>query len=327
MCLLCNYLEGNGLTPKQESGKVKFLCPFHQDNSPSLTVYHKDDNPSAFCFSCQRSWDLVSLIREYEFNDIPKWDGTKRALEKAHSLGMIRTRIEKILPILELPSRIRREALEIATGHYESKMSPQALRYLETRGVSAKMAKELRLGYCPGKGLREMVGKEIEGELERLGILTLNGERMARRITIPNIRNSKVVWLQGTSINDNGCKYLGINGHREGFYGWDTLKRSGIKFIVEGFFDLVPFLANGYGGIALLGNADNNITILAERLAGQDVIVARDTGSGGDIMAGKIIKSLQGLCNVSVISPPSGIKDPNQWATTLGIDSILAEVS
>ena len=46
------------------SGRLKGLCPFHDEKSPSFSV-----NPSLgyfFCFGCGQSGDVISFLREAE---------------------------------------------------------------------------------------------------------------------------------------------------------------------------------------------------------------------------------------------------------------------
>lgn len=36
-------------------------CPFHKDNTPSMKIYEK----SFYCFSCNRTGDLIELVKQY----------------------------------------------------------------------------------------------------------------------------------------------------------------------------------------------------------------------------------------------------------------------
>lgn len=36
-------------------------CPFHKDNSPSMKIYNK----SFYCFSCNRTGDLIEFVKQY----------------------------------------------------------------------------------------------------------------------------------------------------------------------------------------------------------------------------------------------------------------------
>lgn len=51
----------------------KAICPWHNDTTPSLTYYPK--NNTVFCFVCQKSGDSIDLVQELfklSFNDAVK---------------------------------------------------------------------------------------------------------------------------------------------------------------------------------------------------------------------------------------------------------------
>ncbi len=54
-------LEQAGANPIRESDdRIKVVCPFHNDDRPSLTVY--TDNNTFKCFGCQKHGDLLTLL-------------------------------------------------------------------------------------------------------------------------------------------------------------------------------------------------------------------------------------------------------------------------
>jgi DNA primase len=338
MCLTCNYLGSIGHRSNNKGNLRKFLCPLHRDGDPSLVVW--EDNSHWYCFSCHRGGsDVVGLIRYYEFGELPEREAFRKAFQRARELGHITSPISHSitqLPIMAPRSRLRHIALELATKHYQEQLwrYSQAQRYLASRGVTMEMAEQLRFGFCPGniqsaKQLTDMTDKDITAELIAIGLLTHNlSERMYGRIIIPNVRNGKVVWLQGRKADESKRdRYLGIRGPKEGMYGWTSLDRSGPAMIVEGVFDLIPFLQAGYGGIALMGNADSSLSVLPVKLSGKEVFILRDKGDGGKLMANSVIEALKGLSNLKVIEPPEGCNDPSDWVQKYGIDVVLATIS
>ena len=66
-------LMGNYTTVKQK----KACCPFHNEKSPSLVIYH---NTSFKCFGCGKSGDVFTLIQQMErlpFYEAIKWVAAK----------------------------------------------------------------------------------------------------------------------------------------------------------------------------------------------------------------------------------------------------------
>lgn len=48
--------------PAKTSATISLvLCPFHQERSPSFTIYHKTPHENFFCFGCQASGDAIGL--------------------------------------------------------------------------------------------------------------------------------------------------------------------------------------------------------------------------------------------------------------------------
>ena len=42
------------------------LCPFHNEKTPSFTVYPDDASPHFHCFGCGAGGDVISFIRRIE---------------------------------------------------------------------------------------------------------------------------------------------------------------------------------------------------------------------------------------------------------------------
>ena len=321
MCLICKYLQSTGRQGKPVGRRVRFLCPLHHDTDPSLVVFHEESRPHFYCFGCETGGDLLQLIRSHRNVSF------QEALEIAEQIGYDKNPIRHSLaqlPIFEPKSRMRRLALETATQHYAKQLEkyPEAVAYLERRNVSMDLAKELRLGYCPGQsGLAEQE-PDIANELRAIGLLRDNKETWYKRIVIPNNRNGKVIHMQGRAIYPSSCRYLFITGPKMGLYGWETLCKPGPVVVVEGVFDLVPFLRLGLGGIALLGQGDRDLAALRNKVAGRTVIIARDRGQGGTRMTKTVCETLRGLCSIKVIEPPDGIKDVSEWAEKRGVDAL-----
>jgi len=281
---------------------------------------------------------VVGLIRYHEFGALPEREAFRKAFHRAREMGHITSSISHSiaqLPIIAPRSRLRPVALELATKHYEDQLwhYPQAQRYLSGRGVSMELAEQLRLGFCPGNAqsartLADAADDDVRAELVAIGILTRNlSEGMYGRIIMPNIRHGKVVWMMGRRLDRRTPKYLGVRGPKEGFYGLNSLGNDGVVFVAEGAFDIIPFLGQGYAGIALLGTGDSQLSLLACKLAGRNIIILRDAGDGGKLMAASVAEALEDLCSIRVVEPPEGCNDPADWVKQYGIDVILATIN
>lgn len=60
-------LDHYGLEPYTNG---KYLCPFHEDHSPSL-FFNKKKNRCE-CYVCNKKWDSIEFVKDYEKIDFPK---------------------------------------------------------------------------------------------------------------------------------------------------------------------------------------------------------------------------------------------------------------
>ena len=54
---------GTYVTLKRAGSNVKGLCPFHNEKTPSFTVY--PDSQSFFCFGCGAGGDVITFTMKY----------------------------------------------------------------------------------------------------------------------------------------------------------------------------------------------------------------------------------------------------------------------
>lgn len=62
------------------NGETTLLCPFHDEDTPSFTIYEGDNGVERYgCFGCAKGGDVISLIRE--FNSDLDFEGAKDLAE------------------------------------------------------------------------------------------------------------------------------------------------------------------------------------------------------------------------------------------------------
>jgi len=62
-------LIGSYVTLKRAGSNLKGLCPFHNEKSPSFTVYTADN--SFYCFGCGIGGNAITFVRQMEHLDYP----------------------------------------------------------------------------------------------------------------------------------------------------------------------------------------------------------------------------------------------------------------
>ena len=60
---------GSYVSLKRAGSNLKGLCPFHNEKTPSFTVYPADN--SFYCFGCGVGGNVITFIRQMEHLDYP----------------------------------------------------------------------------------------------------------------------------------------------------------------------------------------------------------------------------------------------------------------
>ena len=121
------------------------LCPFHNEKTPSFTVYN--DTQSFYCFGCGAGGDAIGFIKKIE--NLDYIDAVKMLAERA-GMQMPQDGFDDSL------SKKRRRILEInretAKFYHSYMMSPEGkvgYDYFINRGLSPKTITKFGLGYAP----------------------------------------------------------------------------------------------------------------------------------------------------------------------------------
>ena len=133
------------------------LCPFHDDNNPSMAV--NEDKQFFYCFVCQESGNAIHFLREYEGLDFVD------AVETlASSLGL-EVPYERT-PQENFSSDLLDSAVSFYANNLKSDEASHAKDYLKARGVTGAVAKKFNLGYAPNSGTHYL-NKHIKNTIIR----------------------------------------------------------------------------------------------------------------------------------------------------------------
>jgi DNA primase len=160
------------------------LCPFHEDKNPSPVVSPEKDLWPCLG-ACQAGGSVIDWVMKAEGVSF------RHAVELLWTDAPLATSAKpvKVSTVRRLPAPVSAEADDRAAlgqeadyYHATLKESPEALAYLESRGlVSSEMIDRFRLGYANRTlGLRlparnRVAGDELRGRVERLGVLRASG--------------------------------------------------------------------------------------------------------------------------------------------------------
>lgn len=307
-------VEASGIELKRAGKDRLGRCPFHEDAEASLVV-----TPSKnlwHCFGCQIGGgpiDWVMRRRGVSFRhavELLREGGLSLAADSVpvqHST--VRT-----LPAPVTPDADDQALLNQVIDYYHEtlKQSPEALAYLQARGIDAPEAiTTFRLGFANRTlGLRlpkknRLAGDELRTRLQRIGIYRTSGhEHFNGSLVIPILDEvGNVTEVYGRKVTDNlrpGTPlHLYLPGeHRPSGRGvWNVAALQASKEIIlcEALLDALTFWCAGYRNVTasygIEGFTDAHLTAL-QRYGTQRVLIAYDRDAAGERGAVKLAETL-----------------------------------
>jgi DNA primase len=128
-------------------GRLKALCPFHQEKTPSFTV--NSDSQSFFCFGCEKGGDVFTFIQEevgLSFPEALQLLADKASIQLPEYRGQSKQETSIRKQLVDLGSfalRVYQEQLN------QNGQDNAGAHYLATRKLSASTVESFGLGYVP----------------------------------------------------------------------------------------------------------------------------------------------------------------------------------
>ena len=264
----------------------KCLCPFHNDNNPSMVVNHKKN--IATCFACGTGGNAISFVQKYEKivnnNDISFNEAITKVVSEICHLDInvshlkknkynnkysvsSRRYTEEEQKLLQLNEKLNK------LFSYNLSVSKEPKDYLYKRKINDKDMKDISMGFAP-KGQLLKISENNENyprsALIELGYLRLNDygdlyETFSDRIMIPiHDEKGNIVTFCGRTIKDETPKYLHtpetkLFQKKELLYNFSSAKPLAYNnelILVEGYMDVVGAKKVGFENVAaLMGTA------------------------------------------------------------------------
>lgn len=259
---------GRRVQLKKAGREYKACCPFHDEKTPSFTL-----SPSKgfyHCFGCGAHGTAIGFLMEFDHMSFVD------AIEAlAASMGVDVPRAESDQPAKRYDELF--SLMDSVSRHWQAclKSAPQAVAYLQQRGIDGATAKRFGIGYAPD-GWSHTLDKfgQSEEAAERLlatGLIIRkdNGkhyDRFRDRLMFP-IRDARgrTIGFGGRVMGDGEPKYLNspetvlFHKGRE-LYGLyearQAIRHIERLVVVEGYMDTVALARNGIDfAVATLGTA------------------------------------------------------------------------
>jgi DNA primase len=322
--------------PLQRSGsRLKGLCPFHQEKTPSF--YVDEAKQLFYCFGCGKGGDsfkFLMLLEKVDFPEAVRLLGERHGIrppERDPARGAARDRLASALE----------SAAEYFSGRLLDRAAGEVARaYLKRRGVTGETARGLGLGYAPAgwEGLRShLMGKGFgEAALLESGLLVRREsggsyDRFRDRVIFP-IRSvsGQHVGFGGRTLGDEEPKYLNspesaLYRKGEHLYGLDATRQEvrerGEAILVEGYMDFLSVYQAGIRNVAAgLGTAFTDTQASLLRRFSSKVVLNFDSDAAGMAATRRTLERLVPLgLTVRVLELPGG-HDPDSFVRTEGPD-------
>ncbi len=315
---------------KRRGKNLVGLCPFHNEKTPSFTVY--PENGSFYCFGCGIGGDVFSFVRQIE------------NLDYVEAVKLLAERSGVVLPqdgyddsMQKLKNNVFEINRETAKFYHSYLMSPQgkwALDYLTERGLSVSTVKHFGLGAAPdswdslinhlkqkGFTLPDMIQANVVGKSQRGSYY----DRFRKRVMFPiiNIRG-KVIGFSGRAMpgeDKSGAKYVNTSDtpvykKSENLFAMNFAKNYCDEriILVEGNMDVISLHQAGFQNtVAALGTSFTAEQAKLLSRYTKEIVLMLDADSAGQKAikrAGEILQHT-GL-EVRVVLLPDG-KDPDEY--------------
>lgn len=327
--------EGMGIVLKRHGADLIGLCPFHDDHDPSLVISPK--NNLWHCLgACQTGGSVIDWVMKAEgvsFRHAVELLQAEYAPSSltAGSGPVKKTTVQKLPTTLETAASDARLLVQVIDYYHESlKQSPEALAYLEKRGIAHGEAIErFKLGFAnrtlgyrlPAKN--RAAGAALRGQLQRLGLYRSSGhEHFTGSLVIPVISETgQVTEVYGRKINDKlreGTPYhLYLPGPHHGVWNVEALRASKEIILCESLIDALTFWCAGFRNVTasygVEGFTADHLKAFKEH-GTERVLIAYDRDEAGEKAASSLAAKLmmEGI-DCYRIQFPKGM-DANEYA-------------
>ena len=263
---------GSYVTLKRAGSNLNGLCPFHNEKTPSFTVF--PGTKSFYCFGCGAGGDVISFVMRTENLDY------RSALETLAQRAGIAIPADDSEAEVGVPrKRLYEMNLEAAKFFrnclFDEKYGKEALAYLhEERKLSIATIKHFGLGYSPNNAwmlTNYMKNKGYTDEELVVGFLCGKSRNSGRtydyfrnRVIFPIIDTSgNIVAFGGRVMDDSKPKYLNTSDtpafkKSRHLFALNFAKKHCEEqmLLCEGYMDVIALHAAGFeNAVATLGTA------------------------------------------------------------------------
>lgn len=288
----------SSISLKRRGKTLVGLCPFHNEKTPSFTVYPESN--SFYCFGCGAGGDVITFVRRMENLDYIE---AVKAVAQMAGVAMPEDGYDDTLS----KQRMRllaanREAARFFNSCLNDPKNRDALDYFFKRGLSKNTITKFGLGYAPNEWRALINHMKSKGFTEHelvLANLARRSDKDGKTNYYDNFRNrvmfpiidlrGNVIAFGGRVMDDSKPKYINTSDtlvykKSNGVFALNFAKNAneGKIILVEGYMDVIALHQAGFtNAIACLGTAfTNEQANLLSRYADEVIICYDNDGAG-----------------------------------------------
>lgn len=274
------------------------LCPFHNEKTPSFTVY--PESHSFYCFGCGAGGDVISFVRRMENLDYVE---AVKSVAQLAGVSMPEDGYDDSLS----KQRMRllganREAARFFNACLFEPENRHALDYFLNRGLTVNTIRRFGLGYAPDDWRRLINHLREKGYTEQelvLANLARRSDKNGKASYYDNFRNrvmfpiidlrGNVIAFGGRVMDDSKPKYINTSDtpvykKSNGVFALNFAKNANDNklILVEGYMDVIALHQAGFtNAVACLGTAfTSEQANLLSRYADEIMICYDNDGAG-----------------------------------------------
>lgn len=312
------------------------LCPFHNEKTPSFTVYL--NTQSYYCFGCGSGGDAITFIKNIE------------NLDYVEAVTLLAERSGLALPadgyddsIAKMKRRLLEANRDAALFFHKNLFTPEGkagLDYFLNRGLTMETIRHFGLGFAVDKwdALRQYLRQKGFSESELLAADLLKKTQKGHMVdTYRNRAMFPIIDLKGSVIafggrvlDDSKPKYINTSDtpvykKSQGVFALNFAKRGTDKTLIlcEGYMDVIAYHQAGFtNAVAGLGTAFTpEQAKLLSRYA-EDIILSYDSDEAGQKATRKAITVLSKTPLRIRVAKLTGGKDPDEIIKKFGKDKM-----
>ena len=248
------------------------LCPFHNEKTPSFTVY--PENGSFYCFGCGVGGDVITFVRRME--NLDYMEAVKQLADRAGMAlpedGYDDTLAKKRTAVLAA----NRAAAKFFHSQLFTEQGRQAVDYFLDRGLAPETIRHFGLGFAPNdwRALKRHLNEQgFDDVLLESANLLRRSDKNGKVSYYDNFRNrvmfpiigprGNVIAFGGRVLDDSKPKYINTSDtlvykKSNGVFALNFAKNGndGKLIIAEGYMDVIALHQAGFtNAVACLGTA------------------------------------------------------------------------